>query len=467
MYNDNIVFIKNSNNDNNDDCNSNENINKDNKNVDKENINSDGNVNYISNCNDSQGDIEKDIKDSSNKNSSLKDSYDKYSINKDSNKKESINELSNNKNYDKTNKKSNLKNDNNNVSKSTINRRNRINRIKTIIVLIVIILLILPTICCVILGLQVSRLQNQVNNLATLHSQYNTTDNSNKQIYAYAAVKPADQANDLDTILEPTKAVESNDSNSQTQDSATQAKTDISKKQKDADAKNKNNEDDKKVSSNENTGIYADKKVYLTFDDGPSKYTGDILDLLSDYNIKATFFVIGKTDQASKELYKRIVNEGHTLGMHSYSHKYDKIYNSVEDFDKDFTKLWKLLYDTTGYKPSIYRFPGGSDNLVNDNGMKEFIRYLNKSSIVYYDWNVVNGDATSVTYTEDQLVDNVLDGVAIMDTSIVLMHDTQTKQTTVDSLPELIEALISGGAKILPLDKDVPPIQMIKADTVK
>lgn len=214
-------------------------------------------------------------------------------------------------------------------------------------------------------------------------------------------------------------------------------------------------------------GIYSGKKVYLTFDDGPSIYSNKILDILAQYNVKATFFVTGKKDQDSKKIYQRIVNEGHTLGMHSYSHVYKQIYKSEEDFDKDFTKLWKLLYDTTGYKPTIYRFPGGSSNQVNDHGMDDFIRYLRNKSIYYYDWNVVSGDATGIEYTKDQLIDNVLKGVAIKGTSIVLMHDVRTKGLTVDSLPELLEALISGGAEILPLDEDVPPIQQIKADSIK
>ena len=215
------------------------------------------------------------------------------------------------------------------------------------------------------------------------------------------------------------------------------------------------------------TKNYEGKIVYLTFDDGPSIYTDEILDILAKYKVKATFFVIGKVDEPSKDIYKRIVEEGHTLGMHSYSHVYNKIYNSIEDFDKDFTKLWKLLYDTTGYKPSIFRFPGGSDNLVNKNGIEKFIRYLNDASTVYFDWNVVNGDATGVQYTEEQLIDNVLNGVETKKTSIVLMHDSQAKKTTVDSLPKLLEDLIMGGAEILPLDNDISPIQMIKADLIK
>lgn len=105
--------------------------------------------------------------------------------------------------------------------------------------------------------------------------------------------------------------------------------------------------------------------------------------------------------------------------------------------------------------------------MVNKNGMEDFIRYLNKAGVVYFDWNVLNGDATGIEYTKERLIDNVIDGVAIKDNSIVLMHDSQTKQSTVDSLPGLLDILISEEAQILPLDEEVTPIQMIKADTIK
>ena len=85
----------------------------------------------------------------------------------------------------------------------------------------------------------------------------------------------------------------------------------------------------------------------LTFDDGPSSNTAAILDTLAQYNVKATFFVVGKEDEESQEMYKRIVNEGHTLGMHSYSHKYSVIYDSLENFEDDFTKIQNYLYDIT------------------------------------------------------------------------------------------------------------------------
>jgi peptidoglycan/xylan/chitin deacetylase (PgdA/CDA1 family) len=226
---------------------------------------------------------------------------------------------------------------------------------------------------------------------------------------------------------------------------------------------NTSEEDDPEVKN----GKYYGKTVYLTFDDGPSKNTDEILDILAEYNVKATFFVNGRTDDRSKMQYKRIVDEGHTLGMHSYSHNYKVIYKNIEDFDKDFTKLWKLLYDTTGYIPTIFRFPGGSYNKVNDHGMNEFIKYLNERSIVYHDWNVVNGDATGEKLNSEQMLENVLSGVARKKTAVVLMHDTAYNRAMLDSLPQLLKELLDNGAKLLPIDENLKPIQQIKADSVK
>ncbi|TAH72802.1 MAG: polysaccharide deacetylase, partial [Anaerolineaceae bacterium] len=219
--------------------------------------------------------------------------------------------------------------------------------------------------------------------------------------------------------------------------------------------------------SRDPNGIYYNKKVYLTFDDGPTKNTDLILDILADYNIKATFFVIGQNDDISKERYKRIVDEGHTLGMHSYSHKYNELYKSIEDFDKDFTKLWKLLYDTTGYTATLYRFPGGSLNFTKKSKIEQFSNYLSDKGMTYYDWNVVNGDGEGINYSEEQMIENVLSGVARKKTSIVLMHDGQGKSKTVATLPKILDALISGGAEVLPMDETVPLIQQIKATSVK
>jgi len=221
------------------------------------------------------------------------------------------------------------------------------------------------------------------------------------------------------------------------------------------------NDKAKKADTDEEKWKDFDKKtVYLTFDDGPSKYTEDILKDLAEYNVKATFFVIGKTNSHSKELYKKIVDEGHTLGMHSYSHDYKQIYKSVEDFDKDFTKLRDLLYDTTGYLPSIYRFPGGSSS-VRKKDVSAFINYLNQKSVVYFDWNVVSGDATGVDYTAEQLYDNVINGIKLHNNSIVLMHDTDAKENTVKSLKQILKTLTEQGTELLPLNENVTPIQQV------
>ncbi len=364
-------------------------------------------------------------------------------------------------------------------SKGSDDRRKRINRIKTIIVVIAILLLILPTIVCIILGIQVNRLQKQMEQLVSIHKEYGLKVDD--EDYAYAAeisYNENDPGSDKESSLNHTseevqpvlnllEEVMGENNLTQEQLIPEQLIPEHNKVSTEVNSSDNNLNTTDTMKEVQSDGIYTGKKVYLTFDDGPSIYTEEILNILAEYDAKATFFVIGKKDDYSKELYQRIVKDGHSLGMHSYSHRYEKIYNSVEDFDRDFTKLWKLLYDTTGYKPSIFRFPGGSENLVSKNSMEDFIGYLNENSIVYFDWNVDSGDATGVEYSKDQLIENILNGVKEKNTSIVLMHDSQAKKATVESLPELLEELTSGGAQILPLDKDVSPIQMIKADSIK
>ena len=202
-------------------------------------------------------------------------------------------------------------------------------------------------------------------------------------------------------------------------------------------------------------------KVYLTFDDGPSDNTEAILDTLDDYGIKATFFVTGKEDDHSKEMYQRIVDEGHTIGMHSYSHKYSDIYSSVDAFASDLDRIQNLIYDVTGVDCHYYRFPGGSSNQVSNVEMARYIEYLEKNGITYFDWNVSSGDATSQSYSPDELVENVMADVIKYKTSVVLMHDADTKDATVAALPKLIESLQGVGAVILPISDDTMLIQHV------
>lgn len=206
-------------------------------------------------------------------------------------------------------------------------------------------------------------------------------------------------------------------------------------------------------------------KVYLTFDGSPNENTDKILDVLEKYGVKATFFVTGDDSKEMRPVYKRIVEDGHTLGMHSYSNQYSKIYASVEDFEKDFDKLSSYLKDVTGEESQYYRFPGGSSNEISNVDMAEFVHVLNQKGITYFDWNVSAGD-TSANYTVEDVVTNVTVGVSRYKTSVVLLHDGEDKSTTVEALGPLIEALQKMKASILPIGKDTKVIQYIKAESV-
>ncbi len=201
--------------------------------------------------------------------------------------------------------------------------------------------------------------------------------------------------------------------------------------------------------------------VYLTFDDGPSENTDTILDILDDYNVKATFFVVGQDVETYGDSYKRIVDDGHTIGMHSYSHNYSKLYQSADSFSEDYNKIHNLILETTGVDTKFYRFPGGSSNKVSNTSMSVFINFLNEQGAVYYDWNIASGDATSQAFSADELVDNVMKDVVKYKTSVVLLHDQSNKTATVEALPRLIEALNGVGAMILPITDDTTIIQHV------
>lgn len=198
--------------------------------------------------------------------------------------------------------------------------------------------------------------------------------------------------------------------------------------------------------------------VYLTFDDGPSENTPELLSILKKHGVKATFFVTGKEDDEAKQWYEQIVADGHTLAMHSYSHKYSTIYESVDAFSADFTKLHDFLEDMTGVDCQFYRFPGGSSNQVSNTDMNEFIDYLGEQGMTYYDWNVVCGDATSQIYTADELVQNVMTDVVKYKYSVVLMHDAAEKDSTVEALETILQKLEEMDAQILPITADAPVI---------
>lgn len=209
---------------------------------------------------------------------------------------------------------------------------------------------------------------------------------------------------------------------------------------------------------NRSAGI---KRVYLTFDDGPSQNTDKILDILDRYGVKATFFVVGKNNYA--EQYRRIVEDGHTLAMHSYSHVYSEIYSSLEAYQQDLNKLRTFLYELTGVECDIVRFPGGSSNTISQVDMHTLIDYLDSEDMVYFDWNVSSGDASGIYKSAEQIASNVLENIGKYDNAVILMHDAAGKSSTVEALPIIIEKLLeSEDTVLLPVSKDTVRVQHVK-----
>ncbi len=197
-------------------------------------------------------------------------------------------------------------------------------------------------------------------------------------------------------------------------------------------------------------------RVYLTFDDGPSHMTDDILDILKNNDIKATFFLSGKTDKFSKQLVKRIADEDHSIGIHTYTHDYKQVYGSVDAYLEDFNAMYNLIYDETGIKADLFRFPGGSVNGYNQDVYQELIDEMTRRGFTYYDWNVDAKDSFSKA-TVKSITQNVLHETAQHSRSIVLFHDGISKKT-VSALDGIIKALKDDGYVFDKLTNTVKPI---------
>ena len=200
------------------------------------------------------------------------------------------------------------------------------------------------------------------------------------------------------------------------------------------------------------------RRVYLTFDDGPTAVTGEVLDILKTYDVKATFFVLGREDEASKALYNRIVDEGHTLAMHSFDHDFTRLYASLDSFSADTLRLRNFLYEVTDGRvwAKIYRFPGGSSTTTARAEIPELIDWLGRENITYFDWNVYGGDDIA----PEVIVSNVKANVEKYENAVILMHDGADKDETVEALPEIIEYLQGlEGTKLLPITEDTAPVQ--------
>lgn len=302
-----------------------------------------------------------------------------------------------------------------------LRRRRRVKRLKCYLVVIFLVLTITPLVMSVITLVNMQKLQKDIENLTDRFNEY-----ENAQLLKAEAESARIQEleNQVEILAEEPAEVQEEEIVQET----------------------------------------VGRKVYLTFDDGPSSNTTEILDVLDSYNVKATFFVTGAQAEKHPEWYKEIVDRGHSIGMHSYTHIYGEIYKDTESFITDIDSIHELIETTTGVDCRLYRFPGGSSNAVSSVPMSELCGLVTSRGWKYFDWNVSSQDASSVSRSSAEITNNVLRGVEKYENNVVLMHDAADKHTTVEALPAIIEKIMAmDDTEILPLDETSEEVQHISA----
>ena len=204
--------------------------------------------------------------------------------------------------------------------------------------------------------------------------------------------------------------------------------------------------------------VDLEKVVYLTFDDGPSARTPELLEVLERYGIKATFFVTHKGSEEAEQWMRDIVAAGHTLGIHTYSHDYTKIYASVEAYLEDFNAMYADILEATGVAPQVFRFPGGSVNAYNGATYRDIISEMVRRGFVYFDWNRQTGDAVRGNVPVETLVENALDRADEMRRIFLLAHDNTRFANVVEALPLIIEGYQEAGFTFSALTPEVKPV---------
>ena len=190
----------------------------------------------------------------------------------------------------------------------------------------------------------------------------------------------------------------------------------------------------------------GNKVIYLTFDDGPSQYTGELLDILARYNVKATFFVTGRNSNYFYYI-KRAYDEGHVIGLHTYSHNYSSIYSSIDAYFNDLNSISEVVKNQTGVYSNLIRFPGGSSNTVSRNYtvgiMSQLSSLVESRGYSYFDWNVSSGDASSVILDSSSYAQNVINSLGNGSYYVVLQHDTNIN--SIRAVSSIIEYGLSHG----------------------
>lgn len=214
------------------------------------------------------------------------------------------------------------------------------------------------------------------------------------------------------------------------------------------------------IDNNKNESNCDNKKiVYLTFDDGPGgKVTTQVLDTLKKENVKATFFVVGELVETNPDIIKRMYEEGHSIGLHTYSHK-KSIYNNEEAFLAENLKTKQLIYDLTGYESNILRFPFGCNNsyyhLTNS-----MLNKLHSNNINIYDWNVDTTDGMNPKLEPYKIAEKAKSD---KDVAMILMHTGYANKNSADALPLVIKFYKEKGYEFQTITHDTPELYKIKS----
>lgn len=321
---------------------------------------------------------------------------------------------------------------------------------KHLILTVTALLIIVPTVLCILLAVDNGKKSDEIDRLnSQLSAQSQVSQTSDDQSRTSSATESSDNVKAEPSVTESVKpetsaasssVVESTDSSvSSGADSYTSLFPTLYADKYDGEYEN-----------SENT-------VYLTFDDGPSVLTENLLYYLRQENVKATFFVVPERTEYCYSLLREISNAGHTIGIHSASHDYEKIYASVDAFLEDFNEAYEIVLEATGKAPDIYRFPGGSVNDYNEKTRDDIIAEMDRRGFTYFDWNVDSNDWQGYGWTT--LYTNVLKDAEEFSSPVILFHNTGDRDNTVLVIEDIIKALKNKGYKFGSLSQKIKPVQ--------
>lgn len=197
------------------------------------------------------------------------------------------------------------------------------------------------------------------------------------------------------------------------------------------------------------------KEIYLTFDDGPSfKVTDKVLDILKENEVKATFFLIGTEIKGREEVVKRIYNEGHSIGLHTYTHKFNRIYCNEDKFIQEMLACQMEINNTVGISPHVIRFPGGSCKHLS----KNYLNKLHDNNLRIYDWNLDNADGLDPKLPPYTLYQRAIKGSENMQNIILLLHCTDMNKNTCKALPKIVKYYKDHGYEFKTITEDTPEV---------